>query len=129
MAAFNVDNGNVVWETASLNEGSQYVNPLLIEDKGMKVIVTLNPTYIIGVNAADGKILWKFNFGACQLLIGRGGTNYIHTPIYRDGCLFMGNGYGQTSAKIKISFDGKDPVLDMEESGYQSSCRRNGFDW
>jgi hypothetical protein len=110
MAAFNVDNGNVVWETASLNEGSQYVNPLLIEEKGMKVIVTVTPTYIIGVNAANGKILWKFNFGAVNA-DGRGGKNYIHTPIYRDGCLFMGNGYGQTSAKIKISFDGKDPVL------------------
>ncbi len=72
MAAFNVDNGNVVWETASLNEGSQYVNPLLIEEKGMKVIVTVTPTYIIGVNAADGKLLWKFNFGAVNA-DGRGG--------------------------------------------------------
>ena len=36
MAAFNVDNGNVVWETQSLNEGGQYVNPLLIEGKGIK---------------------------------------------------------------------------------------------
>jgi outer membrane protein assembly factor BamB len=110
MVAFNVDNGNVVWETASLNEGSQYVNPLLIEDKGMKIIATCTPTYIIGVNAADGKLLWKFNYASVNA-DGRGGKNYIHTPIYRDGYLFMANGYGQTSAKIKISFDGKDPEL------------------
>ena len=110
MVAFNVDNGNIVWETPSLNEGSQYVNPLLIEDKGMKVIVTLNPTYIIGINAADGKLFWKFNFGSVNP-DQRGGKNYIHTPIYRDSYIFMANGYGQTSAKIKISFDGKDPEL------------------
>lgn len=110
MAAFNTDNGSLVWETASLNEGGQYVNPLLIEGNGKKVIVTLNPTYIFGVNAADGKLLWKFNFGSVNA-DGRGGKNYIHTPIYRDGFLFMANGYGQTSAKIKVYFDGKEPEL------------------
>jgi hypothetical protein len=110
MVAFNVNDGKVVWETPSLSEGSQYVNPLFIEDKGMKVIVTVTPTYIIGVKAADGKILWKFYFGSVNA-DQKGGKNYIHTPIYKDGFIFMANGYGQTSAKIKISFDEKDPEL------------------
>ena len=110
MVAFNVENGNVVWETPSLNEGSQYVNPLLIENKGSKIIITHTPTWIIGVNAADGKILWKFNFGSVNA-DQKGGKNYIQTPVYRDGFLFAANGYGQTSAKIKINFDGKDPEL------------------
>ena len=76
----------------------------------MKVIVTLNPTYLFGVNAADGKILWKFNMRSVNSDQSRV-TNFIHTPIYRDGYIFMANGYGQTSAKVKISFDGKDPEL------------------
>jgi outer membrane protein assembly factor BamB len=110
MVAFNVDNGNAVWEAPSLKEGSQYVNPLLIESNGKKVIVTHTPTWIIGVNAADGKILWKFNFGAVND-DQKGGKNYIHTPVYRDGFLFAANGYGQTAAKIKINSDGRDPEL------------------
>jgi len=110
MVAFNVDNGNVEWETESLNEGSMYVNPLLIERNGRKVIITHTPTWIIGVNAANGKILWKFNFGSVNDDQG-GGKNYIHTPIYKDSFLFAANGYGQTSAKIKINWDGKDPEL------------------
>ncbi len=110
MVAFNVDNGKVVWETPSLNEGSQYVNPLLIEDKGIKTIVTHTPTWIIGVNASNGRILWKFNFGSVNA-DQKGGKNYIHTPIYKDGFIFAANGYGQTSAKIRIMADGKDPEL------------------
>lgn len=110
MVAFNVDNGKVVWEAPSLNEGSQYVNPLLIEHNGTKIIITHTPTWIIGVNAANGKLLWKFNFGSVNP-DQKGGKNYIHTPLYRDGFLFAANGYGQTSAKIKINFDGKDPEL------------------
>jgi outer membrane protein assembly factor BamB len=110
MVAFNADNGSVVWETPALNEGTQYTNPLLIEDKGMKVIVTHTVTWIIGVNAANGKLIWKFNFANVNN-DQRGGRNYIQTPLYRDGYLFAANGYGQTAAKIKISFDGTDPVL------------------
>src|SRR4030066_251354 len=41
----------------------------------------------------------------------RGGRNYIHTPIYKDGYLFAASGYGQTAAKIKLNSDGKDPEL------------------
>jgi outer membrane protein assembly factor BamB len=109
MVAFNIENGNVVWETPPLNEGTQYTNPLLIEDKGMKIIVTHTVTYIIGVNAANGKMLWKFNFVA---VTDEGvGRNFIQTPLYRDGFLFAANGYGQTAAKIKINFDGSDPTL------------------
>ncbi len=110
MVAFDVENGKVIWETTPLNEGTQYTNPLLVEDKGMKVIVTHTATYIIGVNALNGKMLWKFNFGSVND-DNRGNRNYIQTPLYRDGYIFAANGYGQTAAKIKISFDGSEPTL------------------
>jgi outer membrane protein assembly factor BamB len=110
MVAFNTENGNVVWETAPLNENTNYINPLLIEIGGKKIIVTHTDSYIIGVNSADGKLLWKFNFGSVNP-DQRGGKNYINTPIYRDGFLFAANGYKQVSAKIKINTDGSDPTL------------------
>jgi outer membrane protein assembly factor BamB len=110
MAAFSVNNGNVVWEAPSLNEGSMYVNPLLIERNGKKIIITHTPTWIIGVDASNGKILWKFDFSSVND-DKSGGKNYIQTPIYRDGYLFAANGYGQTSAKIKLPDDGRDPEL------------------
>lgn len=110
MVAFNIENGSVVWETPALNEGTQYTNPTLIEDKGMKVIVTHTATYIIGVNAVNGKLLWKFNFASVND-DQKGNRNYIQTPLYRDGFLFAANGYGQTAAKIKINFDGTEPTL------------------
>jgi outer membrane protein assembly factor BamB len=109
MVAFSIETGKVIWETPPLNEGTQYTNPLLIEYDRKKVIVTHTSTYIIGVNAADGKLLWKFNFGAVND-DQRGGKNYIQTPLYRDGFLFAANGYRQTSAKIKINPAG-DPAL------------------
>jgi outer membrane protein assembly factor BamB len=115
MVAFNINDGKVVWETAPLNEGTQYTNPLLIEYGGKKIIVTHTVTYIIGVNAADGKLLWKFNFAMVND-DQRGGKNYIQTPIFRDGFIFAANGYKQTAAKIKLSTDGSDPTLVWKNS-------------
>jgi len=115
MVAFNTENGKVVWETPSLNEGMMYTNPLLVEQDGKRMIVTHTPTWIIGVNAADGKIIWKFDFSSVND-DKKGGKNYIHTPIYRDGYIFAANGYGQTAAKIKISSDGTAPSLVWKNS-------------
>jgi outer membrane protein assembly factor BamB len=110
MVAFNVADGKVVWETAPLNEGTQYINPLLVEVKGIKAIITHSQTYIIAVNAKDGKLIWKFDFGSVND-DKKGGKNYINTPIYKDGFVFAANGYKQTAAKIKVSFDGSEPTL------------------
>jgi outer membrane protein assembly factor BamB len=110
MVAFNVANGKVVWETPPLNEVTQYTNPLLIEHGGRKVIVTHAHTHIIGVDASDGKLLWKFDFGSVNK-DKKGGKNYINTPLYHDGELFAANGYRQTSAKIRINAGGSDPTL------------------
>jgi len=104
---------SLLWEAESLNEEAQYVNPLLIERGGKKIIITHTPTLIIAVNAADGKILWKFNFKSVNDDPGNG-RNYIQTPIYKDGFLFAANGYGQTAAKIKLNDDGRDPELVWE---------------
>jgi hypothetical protein len=110
MVAFDVVDGKVVWETAPLNEGTQYINPLLVEEKGIKAIITHSQTYIIAVNARDGKLIWKFDFGSVND-DKKGGKNYINTPIYKDGFVFAANGYRQTAAKIKVSFDGSEPTL------------------
>jgi outer membrane protein assembly factor BamB len=110
MVAFNVENGKVEWETLPLNEGTQYINPLLVESQGMKIIITHSSTYIIAVNSSDGKVIWKFNFGSVNP-DQKGNRNYINTPIYSDGFVFAANGYGQTAAKIKVSFDGTEPTL------------------
>jgi hypothetical protein len=110
MVAFNVDDGKVVWETAALNEGTQYINPLLVEEKGLKAIITHSTTYIIAINARDGKLIWKFDFGSVND-DKMGGKNYINTPIYKNGFVFAANGYKQTAAKIKVSFDGSQPTL------------------
>jgi len=114
MVALNAENGKVVWETQPVNEGTQYVNPLLIDDNGKRMIVTISTQSIIGINPSDGKLLWKFNYEA-QNSVSRG-RNHINTPVYRDGHLLAANGYGQVAVKIRINWNGGPPTLVWKNS-------------
>jgi outer membrane protein assembly factor BamB len=110
MVAFNINDGKVAWETPSVNEGTQYVSPLLIENSGKKMIITLTAGYIIAVNPANGKLIWKFNYEA-ENDVQTGRRNHINTPLYRDGFLFAANGYQQVAVKLKINWDGSQPTV------------------
>ncbi len=110
MVAFNIDKGNVIWETPPLNEGTNYVNPLLIETGGRKIIITLTAKHLIAVNSSDGKLLWKINTEELNEE-QRDRRSLINTPIYSDGFIFVANGYKQVAIKVKINQDGSDPRI------------------
>jgi outer membrane protein assembly factor BamB len=106
LAAFSIDNGDLVWQAESLNEEPQYVNPRLIEYAGKKMIVTVMGTHIFAVNAADGKILWKVNYAEINGAKGNIRKNHASTPVYRDGQILIANGYNWVSLKLRLSADG-----------------------
>jgi len=110
IVAFDVENGNVVWEAPPIREGTQYVNPVLIENGAMKLIVTITERFIIAVNALNGKLIWKFNYEA-QNAEPTGDRNHVNTPVYSDGYILAANGYGQVAVKIKLNSDGSMPSV------------------
>ena len=110
MVAFNVENGNVVWETPSINDVDQYVNPLLVEFGGKKMIVTQFANFIFAVDSNTGKLIWKFNYAA-ENTGPEKRFAHINTPIFRDGFLFIASGYDKVALKIKLNPDGSVPTV------------------
>jgi outer membrane protein assembly factor BamB len=106
MAAFNISNGDLVWQTEPLNEEPQYVNPRLIEYAGKKMIITVMGTHIFAVNVNDGRIIWKVNYAETNGAKGNIRKNHAITPLYRDGQILIANGYGWVALKLKLSADG-----------------------
>jgi outer membrane protein assembly factor BamB len=106
LAAFNINDGRVVWETEPLDEEPQYINPKLIEYAGKKMIVTVMGKDIFSVNAKDGKIIWKVDYASVNAATGRVMKNHAITPIFKDGCILIANGYNWVALKLKLSADG-----------------------
>ncbi len=64
---------------------------------GARQLIQLTMKSIAGVNAADGKLLWKTDFP--------GKVAVIPTPIFKDGQVFVAAGYGVGCMSFKIGQD------------------------
>lgn len=129
LVALDRKTGETVWQSPSLSDTGAYVSPRLITHNGKEVIVTLTATYLLGVDPADGRILWKFDYASFQpeeslkVWPGAPKTNTV-TPLYQDGNLYITGGYDHPGVNLRLSGDGSsvevawsDTALDCHHGG------------
>jgi len=99
MIAYELATGDEKWRWAE--EGPEYASPVLMTVEGTKQVVTLTEKSIAGINAADGKCLWRLPF-----LPQRRAYNSA-TPIV-DGqtVIYTGAGRGTKAIKVEKQGDG-----------------------
>jgi outer membrane protein assembly factor BamB len=115
--ALNKANGNVVWKSESLNDKPGYVSPILITYAGKKMIVNVSMGHIYGVDASNGKILWKVshdqstdpNMRKYELI-------KCTTPLYKDGMVYVTGGYDTGGMMVRIGADGNDAAVVWTDS-------------
>lgn len=97
VAAFDKTTGKLAWQSAEWTDNAQYASAIVAEHNGARQIIQLTMQSIAGVNAANGKVLWKSEFP--------GKTAVIPTPIFKDGQVFVAAGYGVGCKSLKIGAD------------------------
>ena len=113
--------GQTIWATIDPDECSAYSSPILIQRGDNRLLVNAIQKSVIGVNAEDGTLLWRFPYQTSY-------DSAIVTPIYKDGCIFVTSvvEYGFTTGglMLQISQDGTivekkwtQPVLDCHHGG------------
>ncbi|HBO42659.1 MAG TPA: hypothetical protein DD670_01725 [Planctomycetaceae bacterium] len=93
--------GKTVWKSPSASgDLASYASPTLIEYKGLRIILTMTDSALIGVNADNGELLFqhahptKYKVNALM-------------PVFRDGHILTSSGYGTTgSVLVKLDVDG-----------------------
>ena len=110
VVALNRDTGKTMWTSESLNDNSGYVSPILIEHGSRQLILTVTGTYILGVDPADGTIVWKVNYR--ETPPGKGGNDINPvTPLYHDGRIYVTSGYNDVGVMLQLSEDGSEASL------------------
>jgi len=108
-AALNKRTGEVIWTTPSLNEHTGYGCPIIVEQGGLRMIVTTYADGMFGVNSENGELLFRFQHPQIY------GINCTR-PIYHHGYLYLtntwdnrgGEGGGEGAVKLKLTVaDGK----------------------
>ena len=119
IVALDKTNGNMIWESPSLNDEASYSSPLLIENNGKKAICNYTKNYFFGIDAENGELLWNFDLSE----YGKGNAK-TNTPLFYDSCFFLTSGYDHKSIKLKLANDSKslevlwvDTLLDVHHGG------------
>jgi outer membrane protein assembly factor BamB len=101
LVALDKANGKMVWKSkVPGSRGAAYSSVIAIDAAGQRQYVQLTQGTLVGVAAADGKVLWKYARPA-----NRTGINCT-TPIYYDGQVFASSAYGAGGGLVKLSKDG-----------------------
>ena len=95
IVALNKDNGTVMWRTKDFTDPAHYSSLIVAEIGGVRQYIQLTAASVVGVAAADGKVLWRAP--------RRGETAVIPTPIYDSGLVYVTSGYGIGCNLFKIS--------------------------
>ena len=98
VVALDKRTGKVVW-TCVTGDQAGYASPILVEHKGLRMIVTLTLKAMIGVEADTGRLLWRDEH------LSYADENVLQ-PIYHDGHVFVST-VAAGSRKWKINVQGK----------------------
>ena len=122
VVALDRKTGNTVWKTKSIGEQSAYCSPLLVRRGTRNLIVTMTAHSVVGVDAANGDMLWQYD---CKRYQGKPKAINPNTPIYQDGSIYVTSGYGKGGAKLKLSEDGSE-VVGQEWKNVTLDCHHGG---
>ena len=137
VVALDKRSGKVVWSCRTGDQAG-YASPVLVECKGLRIILTLTLKAMVGVNADTGELLWRVRH------VSYADENVLR-PIYHDGHVFVST-VAAGSRKWKINVQGKTATvrevwrnkhMDNHHGGvvlldghlYGSSCAYNRSKW
>jgi len=98
--------GELVWKSESIDAHRSNMSPITFQHCGKQYIVTATQTHVLGVDAENGEILWTYQYNFLDDN-GDNVTILANSPIYKDSCLWISNGWHVKSVMLEIAPDGK----------------------
>ena len=92
--AYELAAGGEKWRCAATPP--EYASPVLLTVAGTKQMVTLTEKSLVGIGAADGKLLWKVPFASARM-----STNSATPVVSGQTVIFTGSGRGIKAVKIE----------------------------
>lgn len=94
IVALDKKTGRTLWQSAEFTDGAQYSSIVAADLNGGRQYIQLTMKSVVGINATDGKVLWKVGFP--------GKTAVIPTPIVHGNQVYVTAGYGVGCLSFKV---------------------------
>ncbi len=97
--------GELIWKSESMGASRSNMSPIRIEHCGKEYVIASTQTHVIGADPVKGTILWDYHYNFLDSA-HQNTTILANTPIYKDSCLWISNGWEVPSVMLEISPDG-----------------------
>jgi outer membrane protein assembly factor BamB len=95
IAALDRKTGKVKWQSSEFTDPAQYTSLRVAEINGKAQLVQLTMKSIVGIDKANGKLLWRAEFP--------GATAVIPSPVVRNDLVYVTAGYGVGSKLVRVT--------------------------
>jgi outer membrane protein assembly factor BamB len=95
MLAFHKQTGKVLWRSKEVTDKAPYSSIIISEVGGQRFYIQMTDKGVVGINPADGRLLWRLDEEHEDLV--------IRTPIFHAGLVFTTVGMGKASVLIKLT--------------------------
>ncbi|MCL4795098.1 MAG: PQQ-binding-like beta-propeller repeat protein [Bryobacteraceae bacterium] len=99
MVALEKSSGKVIWKSADLNDPAGYASAIVAEVGGVRCYMNLTARAGVGVRAADGQLLWRYERPANR-------TANCATPVFRANRVFYTSAYGTGCGLLELKAGG-----------------------
>ena len=95
MVALNLKTGKTLWRSTAFTDDAQYSSAVVAGIGGTRQYLQLTMESLVGVGAADGRVLWKAR--------RKGSTAVIPDPIVAGNRIYVTSGYGTGCNLFRVS--------------------------
>ena len=99
IAALDKTTGATIWASKGLGDQPGYSSPIAFGKGAARQIATLTHKGLVGVSAANGRFLWRYDRPANS-------NANITTPIFSGGCIFAATAYGHGGGMARLTSAG-----------------------
>jgi len=122
VVAYDRQSGKRVW--SALDDGASYSSPMLVTLAGVRQILTLTATRLVGLSPENGTLLWEFPW--------RSGTNASQPLITAPDRVFVSTEYGASLLQLAAGADGPLTARELWRTNrmnnkFTSSVLHHGF--
>lgn len=122
VVAFDKKTGKLHWKSKSTGGQKSYASSSLVEWEGRKIALVQTSDDLVGIDVADGTVLWSYN--TIQYHVEKGKGEAANTPLFQDGEIFITYGNNQPGLMLRIPENDssfhlkwKNDVLDTHHGG------------
>jgi outer membrane protein assembly factor BamB len=103
MAALDKDTGETRWTCTGVGAQHSHASVMIVEEQGLRQIVTMTASSVIGVATDTGRLLWQHPHPA---------RVNCNTPLYAEGGLYLFSTWGYGATKLRLTVNGQDASVE-----------------